>query len=174
MKINLNRGGKNMAEQTSWDEGFLDRFSPRVQERLISLAEPFRFKAGQTVIGAGDPSQYLYVVKSGQVAVEIYVPPKGRCRIRTGGAGDMICWSALVEPRQATAAVRAIEDTEAFGIRGEVLMDECRKDHELGFELYRALTEVIAGRLNATRLQFACTLLAMGTGKDSQTRSDLR
>ena len=65
----------------------------------------------------------------------------------------MFSWSALVEPRLATAAVRAMEDTEAFGIKGGVLMDECRKDYELGFELYRALTEVIAGRLIATRLQ---------------------
>jgi hypothetical protein len=46
-----------------------------------------------------------------------------------------------------------MEDTEAFGIKGGVLMDECRKDYELGFELYRALTDVIAGRLIATRLQ---------------------
>jgi hypothetical protein len=46
----------------------------------------------------------------------------------------MLCWSAWVEPRLATAAVRAVEGTEAFGIRGEVLMDECSKDHEPGFE----------------------------------------
>jgi CRP-like cAMP-binding protein len=142
-----------MAEQSSWGGGFLDKFSPRVQEKIISLAKPFRFKAGQNIINAGDSSQYLYIVKSGQVAVEIYAPPKGRCRIRTGGAGEMLCWSALVEPRQATGVVRALEDTEAFGIKGEVLIDQCSNDHELGFELYRALTEVIAGRLNATRLQ---------------------
>ena len=143
-----------MAEQKSWNGTFLDKFSPRVQEKLMALAKPFRFKAGQDIIGVGDPSLYLYVIDSGRVGVEIYVPPKGRCRIRTGGAGDMICWSALVEPYLATAAVQAIEEVVAFGIRGDVLMDECRKDCELGFELYRAVAEVIAGRLNATRLQF--------------------
>jgi len=58
-----------------------------------------------------------------------------------------------MQTRRATASVRAIEDTEVVGIEGRVLIDECRKDYELGFELYRALTEVIAGRLNATRLQ---------------------
>ena len=142
-----------MAEQSSWGGGFLDKFSPRVQEKIIALAKPFRFKAGQSIINQGDPSEYLYIVKNGRVAVEIYVPPKGRCRIRTGGAGEMLCWSALVEPRLATGAVRALEDTEAFGIKGDVLIDQCNNDHELGFELYRALTEVIAGRLNATRLQ---------------------
>jgi CRP-like cAMP-binding protein len=60
----------------------------------------------------------------------------------------------LVQPHRATASLRAVQDTEALGIRGEQLIDESRKDCQLGFELYRALTEVIAGRLNATRLQF--------------------
>jgi len=142
-----------MPEQSSWGGAFLDKFSPHVQEKLISLAKPFRFKAGQSIIGPGDASEYLYIVKSGRVAVEIYVPPKGRCRIRTGGAGEMLCWSALVEPRLSTAAVLALEDTEALGIKSEVLIDQCGNDHELGFELYRALTEVIANRLTATRLQ---------------------
>jgi CRP-like cAMP-binding protein len=49
--------------------------------------------------------------------------------------------------------VRAVEDTEALGLKGGALMDACREDPELGFELYRAITEVIAARLIATRLQ---------------------
>ncbi len=142
-----------MPEQPFGGEGFLDKFSPRVQEKLMSLAEVFRFRAGQDIIGVGALTDCLYIIKSGQVAVEIYVPHQGRCTIRTGSAGDMICWSALVEPHHSTAAVRARVDTEALGIKGAVLVEECRKDPELGFELYRALTEVIAGRLNATRLQ---------------------
>ena len=142
-----------MPEQLHSSGEFLDRFSPRVREKLLSLAEPFRFKAGQDIIGVDKPAERLYIIKSGQVAVEIYVPHHGRCTIRTGSAGDMICWSALVQPRLSTAAVRARVDTEAFGIKGEVLIEECGRDPELGFELYRALTEVIASRLNATRLQ---------------------
>ena len=82
------------------------------------------------------------------------MPPKGRRTIRTGEAGDMISWSALVEPHRSTASLRAVQDIEAFGIKGELLIVESHKDCQLGFELYRALTEVIAGRLNATRLQF--------------------
>ncbi len=142
-----------MAEQSLCYGSFLAKFSPRVQEKLMALAEPFQFKAGQDIVAEGDSSQYLYILKSGRVAVEMDVPCKGRCLIRTGDAGDMFNWSALVEPRLATAAVWAMADTEVFGIKGGVLMDKCRKDYQLGFELYRALTEVIAGRLIATRRQ---------------------
>jgi len=142
-----------MAEQASLYGSFLARFSPRVQEKLIGLAETFRFKAGQDIIREGDPNLYLHIVKSGRVVVEMDVPTKGRRMLRTGGVGDMFSWSALVEPCLATSAVRAMEDTEALGIKGGALMDACREDFELGFELYRALTEVIASRFIATRLQ---------------------
>ena len=142
-----------MTEQ-AWHGGFLDKFSPQVREKLLSLAEPFRFKAGEDIIVEGEFSKYLYIIKSGRVAVEMQMPPKGRRTIRTGEAGEMISWSALVEPHRATASLRAVQDTEAIGINGELLIVESHMDCQLGFELYRALTEVIAGRLNATRLQF--------------------
>ena len=134
--------------------GFLDKFSPQVREKILSLSEAFQFKAGQDIVVEGDFSQYVYIIKSGRVAVEVHMPPKGRRTIRTGEAGEMISWSALVEPHRATASLRAVQDVEALGIKGELLIVESHKDCQLGFELYRALTEVIAGRLNATRLQF--------------------
>ena len=142
-----------MTEQR-WHGSFLDKFSPQVREKLLSFAEPFRFKAGEDIISEGNHSEYLFVITSGRVAVEISMPPKGRRTIRTGEPGDMISWSALVQPHRATASLRAVQDTEALGIKGELLIVEAHKDCQLGFELYRALTEVIAGRLSATRLQF--------------------
>lgn len=142
-----------MAEGASWYGSFLAKFSPRVQEKLSSMADHFQFKAGQDIFHEGAPSLYLYVVKSGRVAVELHVPSRGRRIIYTAGTGDVFNWSAVVEPRLATASVRAVEDTEALGLKGGALMDACREDCELGFELYRAITEVIAARLIATRLQ---------------------
>ena len=142
-----------MAEQASWYGSFLAKFSPRVQERLFALAESFQFKAGQDVFREGASSLYLYIIKTGRVAVELHFPSKGRRTIYTASAGDVFNWSAVVEPRLATASVRAVEDTEALGLKGGALMDVCREDSELGFELYRAVTEVVAARLIATRLQ---------------------
>ncbi len=142
-----------MADQAPWYGSFLAKFSPRVQEKLFALAESFQFKAGQDIFHEGAASLYLYVVKTGRVAVELHVPSRGRRTIYTAGTGDVFNWSAVVEPRLATASVRAVEDTEAVGLKGGALMDACREDPELGFELYRAITEIIAARLIATRLQ---------------------
>jgi CRP/FNR family cyclic AMP-dependent transcriptional regulator len=142
-----------MTEQLLWYSSFLTNFSPRVQEKLLSLAETFNYQAGQDIFHEGDPSLYLYVLKAGHVAIEVHVPSKGRRTIFTSGPGDVFGWSALVEPRIETAAARAVEEAEVLGIKGGVLMDLCREDRELGFELYRALAEVIMARMIATRLQ---------------------
>lgn len=56
-----------MAERASLCGGFPARFSPRVQEKLLALAETFQFKAGQDTIGEGDPRLYRHIVKSGRV-----------------------------------------------------------------------------------------------------------
>jgi CRP-like cAMP-binding protein len=142
-----------MAEQTSWYSTFLANFSPRVGEKLLSTAEQFQYKAGQDVFHEGDPSLFLFIVKTGHVAVELHVPSKGRRTIFTAGPGDVFGWSALVEPRIETASARAVEETTAYGMKGGELMDLSREDPQLGFELYRALAEVIMARLIASRLQ---------------------
>jgi len=142
-----------MAEQISWHGSFLASVSPRVQERILSLAETFKYGAGEVIFQEGDPSLYLYILKSGRVAIEVHVPSKGRRTLLTAGPGDVFSWSALVEPRIETASARAVEETEALGIKGGALMDMSREDCALGFEIYRALSEIITARLIATRLQ---------------------
>ncbi len=142
-----------MAEQTHWLGAFLAHLSPRVQEKLLGLGETFRYPAGQTIFHESDPSLYLYIVKSGQVAIDVHIASKGRRSIMTAGPGDLFSWSALVEPRLETASARAVEETEALGVKGGALMDLCREDPVLGFEVYHELAEVISARLIATRLQ---------------------
>lgn len=142
-----------MVEQTSWYGSFLASLSPRVREKLLSLASSFRYMEGETIFREGDPSLYLYIVKTGKVALEIHVPSKGYRTTMTVGPGDIFSWSALVEPRIETAGARAVEEIEVLGIKGGALMDLSREDTQLGFEIYRSLTEAITARLIATRLQ---------------------
>ena len=80
------------------------------------------------------------------------MPAKGTVCLLTVEPGDIFSWSALLESHAETATARAVEEVEVLGIKGEVLQDLCWEDTELGIEFYRALAEVIAARLSATRL----------------------
>jgi CRP-like cAMP-binding protein len=141
------------ADFSSWYGSFLATLSPREREKVLTLAHTSRCMAGDTIFREGDPSLYLYIVRAGRVAIDIHVPPKGRCTILTVGPGDLFSWSALVEPRIETATARAVEETEVLAIKGGELMDLCREDTLAGFEIYRTLAGVITARLIATRLQ---------------------
>ena len=144
-----------MTEIPSWYSGFWLQLSPGVRGLILGQARLYSFQAGETIFREGDPSRRLYIVKSGRVAIEVHVPSKGRRTIAVVDPGEPFSWSVLVEPCVETASARALEETEVVGIDREVLLELCREDVELGFEVYRALSEVITGRLNATRLELS-------------------
>ena len=143
-----------MAEQPIYDGRFVAELTPRAHEKVFAEAEMIQYKAGTIIFREGDHSKYLFIIKSGQVVLEITVPPKGRRSILTVGPGELFSWSALVEPRVENASARASVDTEALRVDGETLMKLCEEDKSLGFEVYRTLAKVISSRLIATRLQF--------------------
>ncbi len=138
---------------TSSHSSFLARLSPTTRESMLSLAQTYHYKTGDTVFREGDPAAMLYIVKTGRVAIEIHIPSKGRQTIQTAGPGEPFSWSALVEPQIETASARAVEETEVLGMKSGALMDLFQDKCRVGFEVYHALTVVITQRLVATRLQ---------------------
>lgn len=132
---------------------FLARLSPSTREAILSLAQTYHYKSGDTIFREGDPATMLYIVQMGRVAIEILIPPKGKQTIQTTGPGELFSWSALVEPQIETAAARAMEDTEVLGMKSGALMDLFHDQCRVGFEVYHALSIVITMRLVATRLQ---------------------
>ena len=142
-----------MSEENVLEGTFLGEMSPRVQEKLLALAQSFFFKPEETVFHEGSPSLYFYIVRSGRVSVTIHIPSKGRRRILTAGPGEVVSWSALVQPCVHHASATALEATELLSFPGDVLSAVCAEDYQLGYELHKALAEIVSTRLTATRLQ---------------------
>lgn len=123
-------------------------------QKLVAIASDERWGDDQTIFREGDPGKHLYLILEGQVALEIYVPGQGRITILTLAADDIFGWSAVLPVvGTRTASARAVHATRAIAFDSQALRDACETDHELGFHVYRRLTNVIAGRLSATRLQ---------------------
>lgn len=148
-----------MTEPICWYENFLARLSPDTFDKLLAMGTTLRFGPSQTIFREGDPANFLYMVKTGHVALEMHIPSKGRRTFFTVGPGELFSWSALVEPRIETASARAMEGTEVLAVPADKLLDCFENDHKLGFELYRMLAELITIRLIATRLQLIDTFV---------------
>lgn len=123
-------------------------------QKMVDLASIKQWGEGDMIFREGDPGKFLFLILEGHVALEIYVPGQGRKTILTLGPDDVFGWSAVLPVvGTRTASARAVTPTRAVAFASHALREACELDHDLGFHVFRRLTNVIAGRLSATRLQ---------------------
>lgn len=140
----------NVLRQNPWFQSL----NPDHFQKMVEIAREVNWSEGQIIFGEGDPGDRLYLVAEGRVALEIYVPDQGRRTILTVGPDEVFGWSAVTPVvRTRMASARAVSQTKAIAFDSQALSQACEEDHELGYFVYRRLTNIIAGRLSATRLQ---------------------
>jgi CRP-like cAMP-binding protein len=102
----------------------------------------------------GDQDDYLYIVIEGRVALDIFIPHRGKVRINTAEIWDLFGWSGVTPNiHQRTAGATAVVDGLLIGINAAKLRDACEADHDLGYIVMRRLVNIVASRLQVTRLQ---------------------
>jgi CRP-like cAMP-binding protein len=128
-----------------------------LEERHIKLiagcAKNVRFAEGKTIFREGDPANQFFLIREGQVAVEVMVPTRGFITIQTVQTGDVVGWSWLVEPHTWHFGARTQRATRALAFDGKCLRGKCERDHDLGYELFKRFTPLMVDRLEATILQ---------------------
>ncbi len=131
---------------------FVEEFPPQHIEKLAALAKPVRFERDHVIFHEGDECSEFYMIVSGLVALEIEAPGH-TLRVHTLSAGDELGWSALLMGSGKHFQARALERVEALAFEGADLLAACKEDTQFGFEFLQRLLGVVAGRLQATRLQ---------------------
>jgi CRP-like cAMP-binding protein len=121
---------------------------------LCAIASLRSVEAGEELFREGDREDYLYIVLEGRVAVEMYVPGRGRQRIFTAEPMEVVGWSSVTPVvRQRTASARAVLPGRLVLLDAPKLRQLCDQDHDLGYVVMRRLANVVASRLLVTRLQ---------------------
>jgi len=136
--------------QNPWFQGLTsDHF-----QKVLAIASLSEWLEGKTIFAEGEHDARLYLILEGRVALEKYVPSRGRVTLLTLGPNEIFGWSAVVPViGTRTATARAVALTRAVTFDTAALQQLCDEDHDLGYLVFRRLTNVIAGRLSATRLQ---------------------
>jgi len=116
------------------------------------MAARARFERDQIIFREGDECHEFYLLISGLVALEIDTPDH-ILRVQTLSAGDELGWSALLMGAGKYFQARALERVDALALDGGELLAACKEDPQFGYALMRRLLGVVAGRLQATRLQ---------------------
>ncbi len=128
--------------------------APEHLRKISEITHLRRVEAGEILFREGDAEDYLYIVIEGRVALDIFVPHRGKVRIYTVEPWDVFGWSSVVPiVRKRTAGAVAVVSGLVAGIDSERLRHACEEDHDLGYLVMRRLTNIIASRLLVTRLQ---------------------
>lgn len=125
---------------------------PKHLEKLLEIAEEWRFGQDDIMFGEGAKSERLFLIMSGRVALEIVAVGRGIV-VQTLGAGDAMGWSALTETARTHFQARALSPVQAIAFDGAKLSVSLEYDHDLGYEMMKRLLAMVTERLDHTRMQ---------------------
>ena len=127
---------------------------PEHVRQIASIASLQSVKAGEVLFREGDKEDYFYIVIDGRVALDMFVPHRGKIRFYTAERWEIFGWSSVTPTvRQRTAGATAVMDGRVARINAGELRRACDEDHDLGYQVMRRLANVVAARLLVTRLQ---------------------
>ena len=120
------------------DEGLRD---------LAMLCEEESIPSGTVMYQEGDPADKLFILVEGEVDIQ-YTLGTGELRtVDTIVPGELMMWSALVDPYKSTAVVTTRQDSKVIAMDATKLRGFCSSDREVANDVLLHVTKLLATRL---------------------------
>lgn len=133
---------------------WFQELDPEHLQKISEISRLRHVRAGEVLFREGDAEDYLYIVVEGRVALDMFIPHRGKVRIYTAEPWDVFGWSSVIPiVRKRTAGAIAVVEGAVIAIHSEKLRQVCDEDHDLGYVVMRRLANIVASRLMVTRLQ---------------------
>lgn len=135
------------------EEATFAGLSPDQLGALAACGEHVHFPAGARVLTAGGPASTFWLIRDGEVHVEIHTGDRGTVVITSLHDGDLLGVSWMAEPHTWTFDATAVAETATVAFDTERLLETCEADPALGFAVFRLFAGVARDRLQDARLQ---------------------
>jgi CRP/FNR family transcriptional regulator, cyclic AMP receptor protein len=122
---------------------------------IAMMAEEKSVPANAQLFCEGDPANSVNVIVTGEVQIQYILGNGERRTVDSLGEGDLLMWSALVEPYKATAVGTTSKPTRMVSIEGKKLRALCDQDPLVGYRLMTQVAKLLAHRLEGARVQLA-------------------
>ncbi|MYS22027.1 cyclic nucleotide-binding domain-containing protein [Streptomyces sp. SID4948] len=132
--------------------------------RLTALAREVEFPAGQLVFEEDRTADRFWIIRDGDIALELRVPGREAATIETLGQGSLLGWSWLFPPRRWHLSAKALTDVRAFEFDAHAVRQLCREQPEFGYVFVLACAEVIGHRLEDARTRLLDLYGPYGSG----------
>jgi CRP-like cAMP-binding protein len=124
-------------------------------KQLAMIAEEKSVPADMVMFREGDPANYLSIILKGEVNIQYLFGNNELRTVDTLVEGDLLMWSALVEPYKTTAVGTTNKPTLLARIDSARLRALCEKEPILGYRLMTQVAKLLAHRLECARVQLA-------------------
>jgi CRP/FNR family cyclic AMP-dependent transcriptional regulator len=126
------------------------------------IANKVSFQRGDLIFREDDSAHTLYLLVDGWVDIVVNTDAEGKQHelVTTLSPGDILGWSALVDPYLYTGSAVCASPVEAIEFKGADLLGMFELDPRLCCVIMRRVCRAIADRLRATRLQMVSLFVA--------------
>ena len=114
-------------------------------DEIAEVAIEETFSSGHVLFQKEDFADYLYILEEGEI--NITIQGQRNISFSVNQLGQMLGWSALVEPNRYTATAECVKASKLIKIDGGRLMRILEKHPREGLTVMRRLAGVIANRL---------------------------
>lgn len=133
----------------------LGHFDSESIELLSGCGRNVHFGAGQMIQREGQPADLVYVLRKGDVAIEISAAHLAPTVVETVHGGDILGWGWLIPPYRTLFDARALTEVSCVSIDAACLRGKCDDNPMLGYQLFKHWLPHLAARFRAQRLQVA-------------------
>jgi CRP/FNR family transcriptional regulator, cyclic AMP receptor protein len=126
---------------------------PGLVDYLAGCGRNVAFEPGARIFHEGAPADLFYLIRRGNVALEVHDPRRGSYVFQTVGAGDVLGVSWLVPPYRWEFDARATDAVGAVAFDASCIREKCDTDPAVGYALMKRFVPVLVERLQAARLQ---------------------
>jgi CRP/FNR family transcriptional regulator, cyclic AMP receptor protein len=122
---------------------------------LAMMCDEVTVPSGTVMFREGDKVDKLFILVDGEVDIQ-YMRGSGELRtVDTIVPGELLMWSALVEPYKSTAVVTTRQNSKLIAVDAEKLRAYCAKDLKVANDMLLNVTKKLAMQLEGARIQLA-------------------
>ena len=129
--------------------------SDELLKQVAMLASEKPFDDGEHLFEEGMPARKLQLLESGTVDIVHTLGDGKTVIVDTLVGGDLMAWSALLEPYVLTATGVGRTAGRVVEIDGEGMRRLCKENPAYGLTMMTEVAKTLRARLEATRVQLA-------------------
>jgi hypothetical protein len=130
---------------------FFAKLDDKELAELAKIGSPEKLGADSAVLAEDEAASTVYLVADGKVSVTMKSRKGQQAVIDEVGPGGIFGWSAVLDDRSFTAAVRTIEDSTLLAFDGDRLRQLFAENNRIGYLVVSTMALVISTRLTNLR-----------------------